>query len=284
METIKAVFNGKFDSLKNIQISPFSRAYTFSDSVYEVVPFYNSKPIAYDNHIKRLQYSSNALSMKLDLNVISDEIVKLISSCKSKNGYVYYQVTRGQDLIRSHIYSNDIGLETFGYVLPHNFETKFLKIMICKDLRWGRCDIKSTSLLGNVLSMNEAKEKGCDEVIMHIDNILTEAGASNLFFVKDGHICTPSLSNNILPGITRQILIDALIEIGLKVCEKDYTLEDLKTASSAWLTSSTKGIAPIKEIINLDCNLNLNDECYMIAKKTFDSKFLARSHFDNNVV
>ena len=57
MEQIKAVFNGKFDSLKNIQISPFSRAYTFSDSVYEVVPFYNSKPIAYDNHIKRLQYS-----------------------------------------------------------------------------------------------------------------------------------------------------------------------------------------------------------------------------------
>ena len=213
--------------------------------------------------------------MKINLNVISNEIEKLISLCESKSGYVYYQVTRGQDLIRSHMYSNDIELETFGYVLPHFFETKFLKIMICEDLRWGRCDIKSTSLLGNVLSMNQAKEKGCDEVVMHNDNILTEAGASNLFFVKDGYICTPSLSNNILPGITRQILIDALGEIDIKVHEKDFTLEDLKAASSAWLTSSTKGIAPIEEIINLDCNLNLNDESYMIAKKTFDSKFFS---------
>ena len=273
MELIKAVFNGKFDSLEHIKVSPFSRAYTFSDSIYEVVPFYNSQPIEYDKHINRLQYSANALSIKINLDIISDEIKKLISSCKSKSGYVYYQVTRGQDPIRSHIYSNDVELETFGYVLPHTFETKFLKIMICKDLRWGRCDIKSTSLLGNVLSMNEAKEKGCNEVIMHNDNILTEAGASNLFFVKDGDICTPALSNNILPGITRQILIDTLSAIDINVYEKDFTLDDLTVASSAWLTSSTKGMAPIEEIINLDCDLILNDDKYLIAKQAFDSKF-----------
>lgn len=273
MELVKAVFNGKFDSLENIQVSPLSRAYTFSDSVYEVVPFYNSSAIAYDNHIKRLQYSAGALSMKIDLDLVSDEIKKLISSCESKSGYVYYQVTRGQDLIRSHIYDSEIELETFGYVLSHNFETKLLKTMIHKDLRWGRCDIKSTSLLGNVLSMNEAKKNGCDEVIMHNDNILTEAGASNLFFIKDGDICTPALSNNILPGITRQILIDTLASINVKVYEKDFTIDDLKAASSAWLTSSTKGIAPIIDIINLDTNLILNDDIYLIVKKTFDSNF-----------
>ena len=114
MELIKAVFNGKFDSLENIKVSPFSRAYTFSDSIYEVVPFYNSQPIEYDKHINRLQYSANALSIKINLDIISDEIKKLISSCKSQSGYVYYQVTRGQDPIRSHIYSNDVELETFG--------------------------------------------------------------------------------------------------------------------------------------------------------------------------
>ena len=74
MELVKAVFNGKFDSLENIQVSPLSRAYTFSDSVYEVVPFYNASPIAYDNHIKRLQYSASALSIKINLDIISDEI------------------------------------------------------------------------------------------------------------------------------------------------------------------------------------------------------------------
>ena len=279
MEIIKAVFNGKFDSLENIQVSPLSRAYTFSDSVYEVVPFHNSVPIAYKNHINRLKYSANALSIKIDLDEISNEINKLISLCTSTSGYVYYQVTRGQDLIRTHIYSNDLELETFGYVTPHTFKTKFLKVMVCKDLRWGRCDIKSTSLLGNILTMNEAKEQGCDEVIMHNENILTEAGASNLFFVKDGDICTPALSNNILPGITRQILIDTMSDLDIKVYEADFTIDDLKNATAAWLTSSTKGIAQIEEIINLDCNLTQTDDKYLIAKQAFDSKFFSKRSF-----
>ena len=279
MEIIKAVFNGKFDSLENIQVSPLSRAYTFSDSVYEVVPFHNSVQIAYKNHINRLKYSANALSIKIDLDEISNEINKLISLCTSTSGYVYYQVTRGQDLIRTHIYSNDLELETFGYVTPHTFKTKFLKVMVCKDLRWGRCDIKSTSLLGNILTMNEAKEQGCDEVIMHNENILTEAGASNLFFVKDGDICTPALSNNILPGITRQILIDTMSDLDIKVYEADFTIDDLKNATAAWLTSSTKGIAPIEEIINLDCNLTQTDDKYLIAKQAFDSKFFSKRSF-----
>ena len=279
MEIIKAVFNGKFDSLENIKVSPLSRAYTFSDSVYEVVPFHNSVPIAYKNHINRLKYSANALSIKIDLDEISNEINKLISLCTSTSGYVYYQVTRGQDLIRTHIYSNDLELETFGYVTSHTFKTKFLKVMVCKDLRWGRCDIKSTSLLGNILTMNEAKEQGCDEVIMHNENILTEAGASNLFFVKDGDICTPALSNNILPGITRQILIDTMSDLDIKVYEADFTIDDLKNATAAWLTSSTKGIAPIEEIINLDCNLTQTDDKYLIAKQAFDSKFFSKRSF-----
>jgi D-alanine transaminase len=279
MEIIKAVFNGKFDSLENIQVSPLSRAYTFSDSVYEVVPFHNSVPIAYKSHINRLKYSANALSIKIDLDEISNEINKLISLCTSTSGYVYYQVTRGQDLIRTHIYSNDLELETFGYVTSHTFKTKFLKVMVCKDLRWGRCDIKSTSLLGNILTMNEAKEQGCDEVIMHNENILTEAGASNLFFVKDGDICTPALSNNILPGITRQILIDTMSDLDIKVYEADFTIDDLKNATAAWLTSSTKGIAPIEEIINLDCNLTQTDDKYLIAKQAFDSKFFSKRSF-----
>ena len=173
MEQIKAVFNGKFDSLKNIQISPFSRAYTFSDSVYEVVPFYNSKPIAYDNHIKRLQSSSNALSMKINLNVISNEIEKLISLCESKSGYVYYQVTRGQDLIRSHMHSNDIELETFGYVLPHFFETKFLKDNATEFISL----FAITKIIGAVkskYSINEFARKG------QTSSKNTEAGANNV--------------------------------------------------------------------------------------------------------
>jgi len=273
MDQIKAVFNGDFDFIENIKVSPFSRAYTFSDSVYEVIPFYNKKFISFESHIQRLQRSIDAISIKLDLKKVTDEINQLLSSSAFDNGYVYYQATRGQDIVRSHMYSNTINTETFGYINSCSFETKKLNAMICDDTRWGRCDIKSTSLLANILNMNNAKLHNCDEIIMHKDGILTEAGASNLFFIKNETVCTPSLSNNILPGITRSILINALSNKGIKVLEGDFNYLELKTATSAWLTSSTKGIAPIENIVNLDHSLSIDDSFYISCKEIFESKF-----------
>ena len=110
MRQIKAVFNGSFDSIENIKISPFSRAYTFSDSVYEVLPFYNKKLIAFESHIVRLQRSVDAINITLDPKKVTDEINQLLSSSDFENGYVYYQVTRGQDLIRSHMYSDQMDM------------------------------------------------------------------------------------------------------------------------------------------------------------------------------
>ena len=171
------------------------------------------------------------------------------------------------------MYSEHMNTETFGYITPSSFETKKLSVMICEDTRWGRCDIKSTSLLANVMNMNNARSHDCDEVIMHKDEILTEAGASNIFFIKDGNVYTPTLSNNILPGITRSILIDALSDKGIKVIEGDFNYHELKNATSAWLTSSTKGIAPIENIVNIDHSLSLDDSLYISCKEIFDSKF-----------
>ena len=273
MHQIKAVFNGNFDYIENIKVSPFSRAYTFSDSVYEVIPFCNKKLISFTSHIERLQRSVDALSINLDVKKVTVEINQLLSSSSFDNGYIYYQVTRGEDLIRAHMHSKDMNTETFGYITPCSFETKKLSVMICEDTRWGRCDIKSTSLLANVMNMNNARLHDCDEVIMHKDGILTEAGASNLFFIKDHNVITPALSNNILPGITRSILIDALSDKGIKVIEGDFNYLELKTATSAWLTSSTKGIAPIENIVNIDHSLSLDDSLYISCKEIFDSKF-----------
>ena len=273
MHQIRAVFNGNFDYIENIKVSPFSRAYTFSDSVYEVIPFYKKQFILFKSHIERLQRSVDALSITLDKKKVTAEINQLLSSSSFENGYSYYQVTRGEDLIRSHMHSEQMNTETFGYITHSSFETKKLSVMICEDTRWGRCDIKSTSLLANVMNMNNARLHDCDEVVMHKDGILTEAGASNLFFIKDHNVCTPDLSNNILPGITRSILIDALSDKGIKVIEGDFNYLELKTATSAWLTSSTKGIAPIENIVNIDHSLSLDDSLYISCKEIFDSKF-----------
>ena len=275
MKNVEAVFNGTFDTLEKIKISPLSRAYTFSDSVYEVIPFHNAKGIAYEKHISRLQNSCNSLSISANIEIISKEITELIKKSKFKDGYVYYQVSRGVDQIRSHMFDNSISAETFGYVLEHSFKSQCLKVMLCEDVRWSRCDIKSTSLLGNIMSMNSAKNKGCDEVIMHKDDAITEGGASNVFFASDECVYTPSLSKNILPGITRELLIQEIKASGINIEEGDYNIDDLMNAKSIWLTSSTKGLAQVTEIVNQRTNIVIDHHLFLECEKIFKDNFLS---------
>jgi len=275
MKNIHAVFNGEYKDLDKIKVSPLSRAYTFSDSVYEVIPFFNEKIIAFDKHIKRLSNSCSSLNIDADIEKSANEILHLILSSNLKNGYVYYQISRGVDSLRSHIHNNDLKEESFGYVVSHSFESKDLKVAICEDIRWQRCDIKSTSLLGNVMSMNDAKNHHCDEVIMHKNNEITEGGASNVFFVLNNIICTPSLSTNILPGITRELLITEIKKNGISVEEGTYSVENLLEAESVWLTSSTKGLAQVSEIINQKTRIKKNNKIFNQCKSIFDRAFLS---------
>ena len=213
--------------------------------------------------------------MNIDANIdrTSKEILQLISLSKIKDGYVYYQISRGVDPIRSHMYSSKLRAETFGYVTSHKFEEQTLKVALCEDIRWQRCDIKSTSLLGNVLSMNEAKDQACDEVIMYKENMITEGGASNVFFIKNNRIFTPSLSSNILPGITRELLISEAAKHEVKIMEQDCSLDDLVNAESVWLTSSTKGLAPVSEIINQNSNLDVSHPLFKKCQNIFNDAY-----------
>ena len=173
------------------------------------------------------------------------------------------------------MYEDSLDEETFGYAVEHNFNSQKLRVSLCEDVRWQRCDIKSTSLLGNVLSMNQAKKDGCNEVIMHKSNFITEGGASNIFFATDDCIYTPSLANNILPGITRELLIEEIRKIGLKFEEGDYSVDELSNAKSIWLTSSTKGLAQVKEVVNLKTNLIENHKLFLECEKIFNNKYLS---------
>ena len=259
-KNIKAVYQGSFDDLDNIKISPLSRAFLFSDSIYEVIPFQNNSFICSEEHFERLTYSASQLNLPINIEKIKEEINQLFKNANCKNGYIYYQISRGIDTIRSHIYNSNIQCETFGYLLPLEFVSKPLKAVVCEDIRWNRCDIKTTSLLGNVLQMNTAANQNCDEIIMHDKNIITEGGASNIFFVHKNTICTPKLSNKILPGITRAILIEAIKEQGLPFQESDFHINTLKEATCIWFTSSTKGVAPVKEVINFNTKLDLDND------------------------
>ena len=175
-------------------------------------------------------------------------------------------------MVRSHIYQDDLEIERFGYAMPASFPSSAISAMLCDDDRWGRCNIKSTSLLGNVLAMNKAKSLGCQEVVMHKDGFMTEAGASNVFYFDSaGSVRTSSLSENILPGITRSILIEALKDTPYSVKEGSCSIADFNDSPCIWLTSSTKGILPLTTLIGTEYKFEENFHGYLDIAELFNS-------------
>ena len=167
MTDISAIYQGKLATLDQIRVSPLSRAYTFSDSIYEVIPYFSGKPLCFKEHFDRMTESAHQMNMIVDFERVSNDIQQLESALADLDGYIYYQISRGIDIIRSHLYQDDLEIERFGYALPSKPNASPISAMLCDDDRWGKCNIKSTSLLGNVLSMNKAKSLGCQEVVMH---------------------------------------------------------------------------------------------------------------------
>ena len=272
MTNIPAIYQGKLNTLDQIMVSPLSRAYTFSDSIYEVIPYFLGKPLCYKEHFDRMIQSSHLMGLDVDFDSVTKDIKELAATLNNQDGYVYYQISRGVDMVRSHIYQDDLEIERFGYAMPASFPSSAISAMLCDDDRWGRCNIKSTSLLGNVLAMNKAKSLGCQEVVMHKDGFMTEAGASNVFYFNSaGSVRTSSLSENILPGITRSILIEALKDTPYSVKEGSCSISDFNDSPCIWLTSSTKGILPLTTLIGTEYKFEENFHGYLDIAELFNS-------------
>ncbi len=272
MTEIQAIYQGKLNPLSAVKVSPLSRAYTFSDSIYEVIPYFLGKPLCFQKHFDRIKTSALLMDLDINFEIIYSDLKKLEKSFIDQDGYIYYQISRGIDSIRSHLYEDSLEIERFGYAIFTDFPSSAISAMLCEDYRWGKCNIKSTSLLGNVLAMNEAKSSGCTEVVMHRDGLMTEAGASNVFyFDSNGTIRTSSLTENILPGITRAILIDALKETPFLVKEGNCSIQDFDQSPCIWLTSSTKGILPLKKLMGTKYKFNSHYQGFKHILRVFNS-------------
>ena len=270
MKNIPAIYQGQMSSLEDIRVSPLSRAYTFSDSVYEVIPYFAGRPLCFQSHIERLESSLLLSHISVDIDLISSELHLLGSELLDQDGYVYFQVSRGVDQMRAHFYANNLVAERFGYAFKTTFPTQPITAMLCEDNRWAHCNIKSTSLLGNVLSMNQAQQHGCNEIVMHRGGFLTEAGASNVFYINDqGVIRTSALTENILPGITREILLEALSASKFQVEEGKCEIKDFDASPALWITSSTKGLLPLTKLVGSNYSFQEKDQNYLSIKKIF---------------
>lgn len=280
-----AFLNGDYMALDEARISPMDRGFLFGDGIYEVIPVHDGKPIGFSLHIDRMKKGLSAVEINLDWSHDQwrDICDKLVDKNGAGNLAVYLHVSRGADTKRHHAYPKGITPTVFGFASELAASLKSgrtavtpLKISSAEDKRWRRCDIKSTALLGNIIHFQKGQAEGNDETLLfNAAGELTEGSATNVFVVKDGVITTPPLDHQVLPGVTRLMLLDMLRKIGsVPVEERVVTMEEARHADEIWLTSSTKEVAPVAQLDGKPVGSGEAGPVWAIAHRLFtDKKF-----------
>ncbi len=246
-----AHFNGQLLPMDRISISPLDRGFIFGDGVYEVIPVYDGVLLRGREHFERLQRSMDEIRLKNPHTVdewiaVTQELLKHHPG----NQAVYIQVTRGAPNKRDHIIPEGITPTVFMMSNPLVNPSKEqvengVACVTAKDFRWEKCNIKSTSLLGNVLARQISADAGAAETIMFRDGFLTEAAASNVFVVRHGVVAAPPQNNLILMGITYDLLTRLAAEGTVKLEIRPISEAEVRAADEVWLSSSTKEVLAV---------------------------------------
>ena len=251
--------NGDYMPMDEARISPMDRGFLFGDGIYEVVPSYDGRLVGFAPHLERMQDGLDAIEIKLHVDHSAWHHIaeQLIERNGGGNLGIYFHVSRGADSKRHHAYPDNIAPTLYAFAFeippaprPEKSAATPYTVSTAEDLRWKRCNIKSTALLGNVMHYQDGHAKGHSETILYNEaRELTEAAACNVFVIKNGIVATPLLDHQKLPGITRLMLLEILRKDGsIPVQERVVQLEELKDADEVWITSSSKEIAPVIEI------------------------------------
>ncbi|HEV3241004.1 MAG TPA: D-amino acid aminotransferase [Casimicrobiaceae bacterium] len=243
--------NGKFLPLDEAKISVLDRGFIYGDGVYEVVPVYHRQPYRLGQHLARLQRSLNGIRLA---NPHADAeweaiIHDLIARQPFADQGVYFQVTRGAAK-RDHAFPANTAPTVFMMsnplpVLSREQVEGGVAVVTAADERWLRCDLKTISLLGNVLARQFAVDNGAVETVMFRNGYLTEASASNVLIVKSGTIIAPPTDNLILPGITYDAAVELARAAGLPFATRPVPKEEALAADEMWLSSSTKEVLAV---------------------------------------
>ena len=252
--------NNKYIPFKDAKIPIEDRGFQFSDSVYEVVKIINKKILDFDFHMRRLKYSTTELNFNFKVNskLLKKIFQNLIIKNKLSNGIIYLQITRGVQS-REHAYKKNLKPNVVAYTAKKKFNFpnknyKGFKAITYPDIRWGRPDIKTTSLLANIIAATEASKKGAYETILVKGKKITEAAHSNVWIVKGNKIITHPANKKILKGVTRTVLINIIHSLGLKLTEKEFSLKELYKSDEVFITSSGALVTPIIQIDSIKIN------------------------------
>ena len=246
--------NGSFVPLPDAKVSVLDRGFIFGDGVYELVPVYAREPFRLPHHLARLQRSLDGIGLSNPhTNAQWEAILRdLVARQPFADQGVYFQVTRGAAK-RDHTFPQGVPPTVFmmsnplATPSPEQVE-RGVAVVTAEDNRWHRCDLKTISLLGNVLMRQFAAERGAVETVMFRDGFLTEASASNVLVVIGGTIVVPPKDNLILPGITYDAAVEFAGEAGVPVVTRPVPKAEALAADEMWLTSSTKEVLAVTTV------------------------------------
>jgi D-alanine transaminase len=244
-----AYLNGEFLPIEQAAISPLDRGFLFGDAVYEVIPVHNSEPSLLDAHLGRLE--RNLSEIRIANPHTKAEWRSLIEELATRNGgdniAIYIQVSRGADSGRDHVFPDNVSPTVFAMAnaLGEMNYANGVKAITLPDNRWGRCDIKATALLANVLARQEAHEAEAIDAILICDGVVTEGAVSSVIIVENGVLIRRPPGAEVLPGTTTDHVFDVAKSLGLACRDETISETRLFAADEVWLTGATKGIAPV---------------------------------------
>ncbi|MDT8407334.1 MAG: D-amino acid aminotransferase [Methylococcales bacterium] len=240
--------NGDYLPLHDAKIPVLDRGFLFGDGVYEVIPAYQGRLFRLTEHLHRLQQSLNGIRLA---NPHSHEqwrqlLEPLLSAGHDQS--IYLQITRGVAAKRDHAFPAQVQPTVFAMaspITPYADKDHGVGAITLPDTRWGLCHIKAITLLANILLRQQAIDAGCAEALLLKNGTVTEGAASNVFIVDQGALITPPKSADILPGITRDLILEIAEREHLSYHEAKIPEPQLRAAEEIWVTSSTREILPI---------------------------------------
>jgi D-alanine transaminase len=247
--------DGQYLLLADARVSPLDRAFLFADAVYEVIPVYGARPFRLRQHLDRLVRSLEGIGMQSPMPHArwAELCVELIQRNGGGDQYLYLQVTRGAEYGRNHAWPDDLAPTVFAYtspLAPLSGETinQGVAAITARDTRWARRDIKSTSLLANVILKKQAVKAGAFEAILLEDGHLNEGSSTTVHVLRGNEIHTPPNGHDILPGTTRSVVEELAPRVGLSVVSRAVSEAELRSAEEIWLAFSTRGVLPVTRL------------------------------------
>jgi D-alanine transaminase len=251
---VTVYLNGQFLALEEAKVSVLDRGFIYGDGVYELVPVYGRRPYRLRQHLARLQRSLDGIRLENPHGDAEWEAIirDLIGRMPFADQGVYLQITRGAAK-RDHAFPTGIAPTVFMMSNPLALPSREqidggVACITATDERWLHCDLKTISLLGNVLARQLAVDAGATETVLFRNGHLTEASASNVLIVRDGVIVAPPKDNQILPGITYDAAFELAREGGLPIEMRPVPQDEALAADEMWLSSSTKEVLAVTSL------------------------------------